>query len=104
MFDVLLAFHVMVAVALVVIILLQRSEGGGLGMGGGGGGGLVSGRAAGNLLTRTTAILGTVFFINSLALAVIGSHQHKATSILDQAPPASSAPAVPAAPTAPVAK
>jgi len=107
MFYVLLVFHVMVAIALVVVILLQRSEGGALGMGGGGGG-LVSGRAAGNLLTKTTAILGTVFFVNSLALALMGSYGNKAKSILDGAAPvsapASTAPAAPAEPAAPVAK
>ncbi len=106
MFYVLLVFHVMVAVALVAVILLQRSEGGALGMGGGGGG-VVSGREAGNLLTKATAVLGTLFFINSLVLALYGSYGHKTTSILEGAnPPVApvTSPAVPAGPAAPIAK
>lgn len=104
MFYVLLVFHVMVAIALVVVILLQRSEGGALGMGGGGG--VVSGRAAGNILTKTTAILGTLFFVNSLVLALMGSYGNKSKSILDVPAPVSApaAPAAPAEPAAPVAK
>ena len=46
----------MVAMALVGVVLLQRSEGGALGIGGGGGG-FMTGRSAGNALTKTTAIL-----------------------------------------------
>jgi protein translocase SecG subunit len=55
MTTVLLVIHVMVAVALIVVVLLQRSEGGALGIGGGGG--FMTGRSAGNALTKTTAVL-----------------------------------------------
>src|SRR3954467_4721558 len=56
--TVLILIELVVAVALVVVVLLQRSEGGALGMGGGSGfGNLFSPRGAGDLLTRTTAIL-----------------------------------------------
>ncbi len=65
MITVLLLIHVMVAVALVGVILLQRSEGGALGIGGGGGG-FMTGRSAGNALTKTTAILAACFFATSL--------------------------------------
>jgi preprotein translocase subunit SecG len=56
---VLLVIHMMVAAALVGTILLQRSEGGALGIGGGGGS--MSGRSAGNALTKTTAALAAMF-------------------------------------------
>ncbi len=62
MFQVLLVAHIIVAAILVILVLLQRSEGGALGIGGGGPGGLMSGRAAGNVLTKSTGILATAFF------------------------------------------
>src|ERR1700761_9312865 len=61
MLNVLIVIHLLLALAMVGVILLQRSEGGALGIGGGGG--VMSGRAAGNLLTRATGILATGFFI-----------------------------------------
>ncbi|HIJ62899.1 MAG TPA: preprotein translocase subunit SecG [Rhodospirillaceae bacterium] len=98
MLHVLLVVHLLIALALVGVILLQRSEGGALGIGGGGG--VMSGRAAGNLLTRTTAILATGFFVTSLALALISNSRGQPASIMDQAP-APAAPEAPAAPAAP---
>jgi preprotein translocase subunit SecG len=74
--TVLLLIHVMVAIALVGVILLQRSEGGALGIGGGGG--FMTGRSAGNALTKTTAILAACFFATSLGLSILAS-QHGGT-------------------------
>src|SRR5207244_7662280 len=71
MITVLLVVHMLIAIALVSVILLQKSEGGGLGMGGGGMSGFMTGRSAANLLTRTTAILGAVFFLTSIVLALL---------------------------------
>ena len=85
MIPVLLAIHLMLALALVGVVLIQRSEGGGLGIGGGGGmSGLMSGRGTANLLTRTTAILAAAFFASSLTLAILESSQGMRHSILDQ--------------------
>ena len=60
MLNVLIVIHLLLAVAMVGVILLQRSEGGALGIGGGGG--VMSGRAAGNLLTRAPAFSPPAFF------------------------------------------
>ncbi|OFX11393.1 MAG: preprotein translocase subunit SecG [Alphaproteobacteria bacterium RIFOXYD12_FULL_60_8] len=93
MLTVLLVIHLIIAIALVGVILMQRSEGGALGMGGSGGG-LVSSRSAGNLLTRTTAILAAAFMATSLTLAIMAnSGREPATSILDKAPETAPAPA-----------
>lgn len=70
MYTVLLVIHTILVLFLIGVILLQRAEGDGLGGLGGGGGHLLSGRAAGNVLTRTTAILATLFILSSLGLAV----------------------------------
>ena len=78
--QVILVIHVLIAIGLVGAILLQKKEGGlgGLGGGGAGGGlgGLMSGRAKADTLSKATGILATLFFVTSLALAIIGSHAH----------------------------
>lgn len=104
-FPIILVIHLLIAVGLVGVILLQRSEGGALGIGGGSGGGLMSGRAAGNLLTRTTAILATIFFITSLGLAIIANNRSSGSSPFDAVPATvpSAAPKAPVAPTEPAA-
>ena len=72
MATVILVIHLMVAATLVGLVLLQRSEGGALGIGGGGGGGgFMSGRGAANLLTRITAVVAAVLFVNSITLTLI---------------------------------
>ncbi|CAA7623115.1 preprotein translocase subunit SecG [Magnetospirillum sp. UT-4] len=107
LFPIILVIHLLLAIALVGVILLQRSEGGALGIGGGGGG-LMTGRAAGNLLTRTTAILAGAFFLTSLGLAIIANNRTTgSTSPFDAVPAqpaAPAAPAVPAEPSAPLAR
>lgn len=111
MITVILLIHVMVAVALVGVVLLQRSEGGALGIGGGGGG-FMTGRGAGNALTKTTAILAACFFATSLGLSIMASHHGGTPSILPAgsenglAPlqiPETQAPSTPATPAAPQA-
>ncbi len=88
MTTVILIIHLMLAVTMIVIILMQRSEGGALGIGGGGGG-LMSGRGAANLLTRTTSILGALFFVTSLVLGILAREASEYRSVIDPAAPAS---------------
>ena len=98
MLTVILVIHLMLALALTGVILVQKSEGGALGMGGGGGmAGFMTGRSAANLLTRTTAILAACFFLTSIALALIASHQRAPSTLMNSGAPA--APAGPLAPT-----
>src|ERR1700722_19342542 len=104
MIKVLLVLHVFVTIALIGVVLIQRSEGGGLGLGGGQGmGNFMSGRGTANLLTRTTAILGTAFFMLSLGLALLykGGSVDNAAAILN-APAQHSAPATSPPPPPPV--
>ncbi len=99
--TVLLVIFLFVTVAMIGVVLIQRSEGGGLGIGTSQGmGGFMSGRGTTNLLTRTTAILGTLFFALALALALLNRGTvGGGRSLLDT--PAAQAPAVPAAPKGP---
>ena len=82
--TVLIVIHLMIVLALVGVVLIQRSEGGGLGIGGGSG--FMSARGTANALTRTTAILATLFFVTSLGLAVWARYESKPTDILDRLP------------------
>jgi preprotein translocase subunit SecG len=103
MIILLLAVHILVAVALVGVILLQKSEGGALGMGGGGMSGFMTGRSTANLLTRVTAILAAAFMATSILLVVVHNRGRTPHSIIDQgAPTAPAAPLAPAAPPAPL--
>lgn len=93
--TVLIIIHLLIAVSLIVVILLQRSEGGALGIGGSGSGlgGLFSPRGAASTLTRTTAVLGVLFFTTSLALTILALGGRQGPSILDTPAPGQSAPA-----------
>ncbi len=77
--TVLLVIQVLVCVALIGIILIQRSDSDGFGLGSGSGMNIFSSRGQANFLTRTTAILATVFIINSLALSIIASRSSTPT-------------------------
>lgn len=76
----LLIVHGLLALALVGVILVQKSEGGGL-TSSGSAGGLVSARGASDLLSRTTAILATLFIVSSLGLAWMAGHSNRPKSI-----------------------
>ena len=105
--NVITVIHLLLAIGLVGAVLLQRSEGGGLGMGSGGGGGgmggFMSGRAAADLLTRTTAIFAAGFMTTSLVLAILAGYSDESKSILDTPAPAIEQPATPSEPAAPIA-
>lgn len=81
--GILLAIHIIVCVCLIGVVLLQRSEGGALGMGGGPNG-MMTARGAGDLLTRTTWILGTLFFVLSLTLTLLTGRQSGSGSVVDR--------------------
>tara|TARA_Y100000768_G_C23458146_1_gene442446 strand:- start:218 stop:523 length:306 start_codon:yes stop_codon:yes gene_type:complete len=68
--SILLIANVVLAIILIVIVLLQRSEGGALGLG------LsqdnfASTRSVSNFLTKSTAIIATLFIISSISLVVL---------------------------------
>ncbi|MCR6501844.1 preprotein translocase subunit SecG [Shinella sp. CPCC 101442] len=82
--TILLVIYLMVVVALIGVVLIQRSEGGGLGIGGGSG--FMSARGTANALTRTTAILATLFFVLALGMGIIARWESQPTDILDRIP------------------
>ena len=68
---VLLVFFVIIAVLLILLVLMQDEEGDSLGGIFAGGSGSAFGSRSGNVLTRTTSVLGTLFLIVSLGLALL---------------------------------
>lgn len=74
--SVILAIHIMLAIAITILVLLQRSEGGALGGLGGGQGanGLFTGRQAGNILTKLTGTFFACFVVTSLALVLMAKN------------------------------
>lgn len=83
MINILLVLNIIVVVLLIGIILLQKSEGGVLGMGGSGSkNGLLTTRSAGNLITKITYILSTLFFIICILLAALVSRREKSKSFI----------------------
>ena len=84
MIKLLLIVHAFIALGLIGVILIQRSDGGALGgLGGGSFGGILTGRSSANLLTRITAILATIFMLNSLFLAILSGYGDK-SSLIDK--------------------
>ena len=100
MFTFLLIVQTVIAASLVGVILMQRSEGGGLGVGGSSSG-FMTARGAADFLTRSTAVLGGLFVILSIALAAYAGVQRQPakvdTSLANTLAPAPAAPTVPLA-------
>src|SRR5690606_25916396 len=102
LFIFLTVVQALVAAALVGIILMQRSEGGGLGTGGSPSG-FMSARGAADFMTRSTAILATIFVLLSIVLAALaagGSSERTIDTTLDRSVPAAPVPQVPVDPLA----
>src|SRR6516225_12392554 len=74
-----LVLHVLTAAALCGFILLQHGKGADMGaaFGSGASGSLFGASGSANFLSRTTAVLATVFFVSTLALTYLGSYHAK---------------------------
>ncbi len=99
-------FHVLLAVGIVALVLLQRGKGAdaGAGFGAGASGTVFGARGSASFLSRTTAVLATLFFVSSLGLSYLFSQRSEPTSVVDrvqqEAPapqPATSLPILPPA-------
>ena len=81
--NLILVLNIILAVLLVFIILMQRSEGGALGIGASQES-YISSRSAGNLLTKATAIIATLFIITSIYLTILSKEQISTSSVLEK--------------------
>lgn len=92
---VLMILEVLVSIMLIGVILLQRTKSqgaGGLAFGVGMGE-QIFGTQAGNILTRTTIVLGIIFLVNTAALSVVyAGRQGGQRSVVDAVPASTSLP------------
>ena len=67
--------YVLACLLLLLVVLLQQGKGGGMASAFGGGGSQTAfgARAGASVLTRATTVLGILFMIGALALAIMGS-------------------------------
>ena len=84
--NILLVFHILIAVAMIGLILLQQGKGAdaGAAFGSGASGTVFGARGSASFLSRATAVLATLFFITSLSLAYLASSSAKSSSVLDK--------------------
>jgi len=100
---VVLIFHVLVAVGVCGLVLLQHGKGADMGaaFGSGSAGSLFGSSGSANFLSRSTAILATVFFLTSMGLTWFSVQKPQGTSVMDRVQTEQpAAPPVPAAPPA----
>ncbi|TFZ04625.1 preprotein translocase subunit SecG [Ramlibacter rhizophilus] len=101
LFTAILAIQLLSALAMIGLILIQHGKGADMGaaFGSGGSGSLFGASGSANFLSRTTAVLATVFFICTLGLAYFGGARPvDSGSVLERSqavPPAAPAPAAP---------
>ena len=82
--NLLIFVNIALAVILIIVILLQRSEGGALGLGVSQDN-FTSSRSVGTFLTKFTAIIATLFIINSLILVALSRIEIRETqSVLEK--------------------
>lgn len=74
-----LTIHIFLAIAITLLVLMQRSEGGALGGLGGNANAtsFLTGRQAGNVLSKATAILFFCFIATSLILVILAKQKAK---------------------------
>ena len=75
--NVFIVAHVLVALAIIGLVLLQHGKGAdmGSGFGGGASSSLFGATGSANFLSRATAVLATIFFLLSLALAYLATNR-----------------------------
>ena len=82
--NILLTIDIILAVLLIILILIQKSEGGALGLGISQDNFMFS-RTAGDFLSRSTAVVATLFIICSLSLTIISRQDlPSSSSIIDK--------------------
>lgn len=85
MFTVLLIFHAIIALLLILVVIIQPGQSeGGMAMMGGAGSSSAFGADTGAVLTKTTAVLGAIFMLNSLLLTIVGTKWMNTSSVVEK--------------------
>ncbi|MCG2634121.1 MAG: preprotein translocase subunit SecG [Gammaproteobacteria bacterium] len=82
---IILIVHVVAAVGIIGLVLMQHGQGAeaGASFGGGASQTVFGSQGAGSFLTRTTAVLATLFFATSLSLAYLSARKAEPTSVME---------------------
>lgn len=89
--TILTVIHIMAAIGIIGLVLIQHGKGAdagaafGAGAAGGASGSVFGAQGSGNFLSRSTAVLATVFFVTSLSLAYLAQGSKEPTSLLEKA-------------------
>ena len=78
-----LVINIILAILLVIAILLQKSEGGAVGIGVSQDS-FISSRSASSFLTKTTAIIATLFIVTSILLTIASNKNLPSSSVLER--------------------
>ena len=77
-----LILNIVLAILLIGSVLLQKSEGGALGLGVSQDS-FISSRSAGSFLTKSTAIIATLFIVTSISLTIMSKENLPTKSVLE---------------------
>ena len=80
--NVILTVQILTALGMIGLILIQHGKGADMGaaFGSGSSGSLFGASGSANFLSRTTAVLATIFFVSTLALAYFGTARQAPSS------------------------
>ena len=104
LYNILLIVQLIASLGIIGLVLMQHGKGAdaGAAFGGGASGSVFGSKGSGNFLSRATAILATIFFVNSLVLAWLVAHpEGEARSVVESAVTSTSQAADKAIPSAP---
>ena len=80
--NLVLILNIILAILLIGSVLLQKSEGGALALGASQDS-FISSRSAGSFLTKSTAIIATLFIITSISLTIMSKENLPTKSVLE---------------------
>ena len=86
MYQIIIVVHVLLGLGVIGFVLIQQGKGAdaGAAFGSASSGSVFGAQGASSFLSRTTAILATLFFATSLGLAILVGHQDSEVDLMDQ--------------------
>ena len=97
MYQVIIVIHVLLGLGIIGLVLMQQGKGAdaGAAFGAGASGTVFGAQGAASFLSRSTAVLATLFFLTSLGLAIMNSQKGVAYDLMSETPSEKAAPALP---------
>ncbi|MGR8979903.1 MAG: preprotein translocase subunit SecG [Gammaproteobacteria bacterium] len=97
MYQVIIVIHVLLGLGIIGLVLMQQGKGAdaGAAFGAGASGSVFGAQGAASFLSRSTAILATLFFLTSLGLAIMNSQKGVAYDLMSDTPSEKETPVLP---------